>query len=103
MTGGPLFDGSLQLTVRLVGPAADTPGASGGPGASASSVTVTVIGWSAVFSRAPVPLVARTSTSYSLSPPASVGASWFGAATNVSSPVAATIENVAASAPPAIA
>ena len=38
------------------------------PGASASSVTVTVIGWSAVFSRAPVPLVARTTTSYALCP-----------------------------------
>ncbi len=102
MTGGPLFDGSLQLTVRLVGPAAVTPGASGGPGASSSSVTVTVIGWSAVFSRAPAPLVARTSTSYSLSPPASVGASWFGADLNVSSPVAESSENLDWSAPPAI-
>ncbi len=75
MTGGPLFDGSLQLTVRLVGPAAVTPGASGGPGASSSSVTVTVIGWSAVFARAPAPLVARTSTSYALFPPADASSS----------------------------
>ena len=70
MIGGPLFDGSLQLTVRLVGPAADTEGALGAAGGSATSVTVTVIVWSAIFSRAPVPLVACTSTSYALFPSA---------------------------------
>ena len=75
MIGGPLFDGALQLTVRLVGPAADTEGALGAAGGSASSVTITVIGWSAVFSRAPVPLVARTTTSYALFPSASAGSS----------------------------
>ena len=68
-----------------------------------TSVTVTVIGWSAVFTRAPVPLVARTSTSYVLLSSASVGASKFGAAVNVSTPVKGTIENAAWSAPPAIA
>ena len=68
MIGGPLFDGSPQVTVRLVGPAADTEGALGAAGGSASSVTVTVIDWSAVFSRSSVPLVARTTTSYVVVP-----------------------------------
>ena len=63
MIGGPAFDGAAQETFRLVAEADDTEGVAGAPGASpASSVTVTVIVWSAVFSRAPVPLVARTTT-----------------------------------------
>ena len=63
MIGGPAFDGAAQETFTLVTEADDTVGVAGAPGASpASSVTVTVIVWSAVFSRAPVPLVARTTT-----------------------------------------
>ena len=63
MIAGPAFDGAVQDTFRLVAEAVDTEGVAGAPGASpASSVTVTVIVWSAVFSRAPVPLVARTTT-----------------------------------------
>ena len=60
---GPAFAGGAQDTVTLVTPAADTEGAAGTPGASPSaSVTVTVIVWSAVVTRAPAPLVARTTT-----------------------------------------
>ena len=63
MIAGPSFEGAAQVTVTLVTEADDTVGASGTPGASPSTfVTVTVIGWSAVFTRSPVPLVARTST-----------------------------------------
>ena len=63
MIGGPAFDGAAQATVTLLTEADDTVGVAGAPGASpASSVTVTVIVWSAVFSRAPMPLVARTTT-----------------------------------------
>ena len=63
MTAGPAFAGAVQLAVTLLSDAADTAGTGGTPGASpATSVTVTVIVWSAVFSRAPVPLVARTTT-----------------------------------------
>ena len=63
MIGGPAFDGAAQATVTLLTEADDTLGVAGAPGASpATSVTVTVIVWSAVFSRAPVPLLARTTT-----------------------------------------
>ena len=68
MIGGPAFAGAVQAAVTLVTDAADTIGAAGTPGAEvrrrspATSVTVTVIVWSAVFARAPVPLVARTTT-----------------------------------------
>ena len=63
MTGGPAFTGTVQDTATLVTPADATVGATGTPGASPStSVTVTVIVWSAVFSRSSVPLVARTTT-----------------------------------------
>ena len=63
MIAGPAFEGAVQDTFRLVAEAVDTEGVAGAPGASpASSVTVTVIVWSAVFSRTPVPLVARTTT-----------------------------------------
>ena len=63
MTGGPAFAGGSQVTVTLVTPADTTLGTAGAPGASPStSVTVTVIGWSAVFTRASAPLVARTTT-----------------------------------------
>ena len=64
MIGGPSFEGAAQVTVTLVTEADVTVTVIGTPGASpASFVTVTVIGWSAVFTRAPVPLVARTTTS----------------------------------------
>ena len=64
MIGGPAFGGAVQETFRLLAEADDTDGVAGAPGASPSAfVTVTVIGWSAVFSRAPVPLLARTTTS----------------------------------------
>ena len=63
MIGGPAFAGAVQAAVTLVTPAAVTIGAAGTLGASpATSVTVTVIVWSAVFTRSPVPLVARTIT-----------------------------------------
>ena len=63
MIAGPGFAGAAQFTVTLVAEADDTVGGSGTPGASPpTSVTVTVIGWSAVFTRSPVPLVARTTT-----------------------------------------
>ena len=63
MIAGPSFEGAAQVTVTLVTEADVTVGLAGTPGASVStSVTVTVIGWSAVFTRAPVPLVARTTT-----------------------------------------
>ena len=63
MIGGPAFDGAVQATVTLLTEADATVGVAGAPGASpATSVTVTVIVWSAVFNRAPVPLVARTTT-----------------------------------------
>ena len=63
MIGGPAFAGSVQAAVTLVTDADVTAGAAGTPGASpAPSVTVTVIVWSAVFTRVPVPLVARTTT-----------------------------------------
>ena len=104
MIAGPGFAGAAQVTVTLVTEAGVTVGASGTPGASpASFVTVTVIGWSAVFTRASVPLVARTTTSYVLLSSASVASSKFGAAVNVSTPVPATIENFNRSAPPWIA
>ena len=55
--------GAAHVAVTLVTEADDTVGATGTPGASpATSVTVTVIVWSAVFARAPVPLIARTTT-----------------------------------------
>ena len=58
-----MFEGAAQDTVTLVTEADDTVGAAGTPGASPStSVTVTVIVWSAVITRAPAPLVARTTT-----------------------------------------
>ena len=58
-----MFTGGTQDTVTLVTPADDTVGTAGTPGASPStSVTVTVIVCSAVFSRASAPLVARTTT-----------------------------------------
>ena len=63
MIAGPGFAGAAQFTVTLVTEAGVTTGASGTPGASPSTfVTVTAIGWSAVFTRSPVPLVARTTT-----------------------------------------
>ena len=63
MTAGPAFAGAVQLAITLLSDADVTVGTAGTPGASpATSVTVTVIVWSAVFSRAPVPLVARTTT-----------------------------------------
>ena len=63
MIAGPAFAGAVQVAVRLVAEADDTEGEAGTPGASpATSVTVTVIVWSAVFARAPVPLIARTTT-----------------------------------------
>ena len=63
MIGGPAFAGGTQDTVTLVTPADTTLGAAGTPGASPpTSVTVTVIVWSAVFTRASAPLVARTTT-----------------------------------------
>ena len=103
MIAGPGFEGAAQVTVTLVTEADVTVGVAGAPGASpATSVTVTVIVWSAVFSRAPVPLVARTSTTYVLLPPPSVGASKFGADLNVSTPVAASIANVDPSSPGSI-
>ena len=49
-----------------------------------------------------VPSVTSTTTSYTLSAPASVGASQFGALTNVSTPVLELIANFAASAPPSM-
>ena len=48
-------------------------GAEGVPGTSVSSVTVTVIVCVAVNSRVPVPLVASTTTIYSLLPDAFTG------------------------------
>ena len=63
MIRGPAFEGTAQETSTLLTEAGDTTGVAGAPGASpATSVTVTVIVWSAVISRAPVPLVARTTT-----------------------------------------
>ena len=63
MIGGPAFVGAVHVAVTLVTEADDTVGATGTPGASPpTSVTVTVIVWSAVFTRAPVPLIARTTT-----------------------------------------
>ena len=69
---------------------------------SSASVTVTVIVWVAVITRVPVPLVARTVTSWTLSVPESCGSSKSGADLNVSSPVVAPISNRAWSAPPVI-
>ena len=57
--------GADPVTVRLLPEADDTDrvALARAPGASpTTSVTVTVIVWSAVFSRVPVPLVARTTT-----------------------------------------
>ena len=101
-----MFEGSAQVTVRLLDVDPVIVG-SGTPGGSATSVTVTVSVRTALRTRAPVPLVALTVTTYSLFPAAldgsalsaSVGLSWFGAARNVSTP-ASVIENFAASAPP---
>ena len=63
MISGPALSGADQLTFKLVTDAGDTDGASGAPGASvSSSITVTVIVWSAVITRASLPLVARTTT-----------------------------------------
>ena len=104
MIGGPAFAGAAQAAVTLLTDADDTVGAAGTPGASPStSVTVTVIVWSAVFARAPVPLVARTTTTYVLLASSSVASSKFGADLNVSTPLAAPIENFDLSAPPWIA
>ena len=63
MIVGPAFTGGTQDTVTLLTPVDTTVGAAGTPGASPpTSVTVTVIVWSAVFTRSSVPLVARTTT-----------------------------------------
>ena len=63
MIAGPAFAGAVQVAVTLVTEADDTEGATGTPGASPPAfVTAAVIVWSAVFTRAPVPLVARTTT-----------------------------------------
>ena len=105
MIGGPAFAGAAQAAVTLLTDADATVGAAGTPGASSStSVTVTVIVWSAVFSplaraagRPHHHLVRRCSVS------ASVAASKFGADLNVSTPLAAPIENFDLSAPPWIA
>ena len=71
---GPSLSGIVQLTVRLVTDAADTHGASGLPGASRpTSLTVTVIACVAVFTRVSVPLVAVTTTTYSLLPASLAG------------------------------
>ena len=94
--------GADQRTIRLVTDSADTVGASGVPGGSFTSVTVTEIVWSTVFTRPDPPLVARTTTSYTLLRPESCGTSKFGAVLNVSTPVDDTIENNDASAPPSI-
>ena len=60
---GPALAGADQFTVRLDTDAVVTVGAPGLPGASPlTSVTVTVIVCSAVFTRSPMPLVAVTST-----------------------------------------
>ena len=60
---GPALVGADQFTVSLDTDAVVTVGAFGLPGASpATSVTVTVIVWVAVFTRSPMPLVAVTST-----------------------------------------
>ena len=63
MIAGPAFSGADHVTFRLVTEADDTDSADGAAGFSPpTSATVTVIGRVAVFSRAPVPLVASTVT-----------------------------------------
>ena len=61
-----MFVGTLQLTVRLFTVDVETVGAEGLPGASVTSVTVTLSVSLAVNAREPVPPVAVTITIYSL-------------------------------------
>ena len=64
MIAGPVFAGAVQLTVKPPAVMLEIVGADGADGASPPTfVTVTVIVWVAVSSRALVPLVAVTSTS----------------------------------------
>ena len=89
------MSGASQVAVRLVDEpeTASSLGLSGLADCSSASVTVTVIVWSAVITRVPVPLVAWTVTSWTLSVPKSCGSSKFGADLNVSSPVVPSISN----------
>ena len=64
MSGPPFRPGFTQVAVRLVAEpsTAVTVGFAGVSVCSSAFITVTVIVWSAVFTRASVPLVARTTT-----------------------------------------
>ena len=83
-------------------------GRPGAPGGSSSLVTVTTTVCGVVFARSPLPLVALTSSTYSLLPASfagavlstSSGSSWFGAALNASAPVISSRSNSPRSTPP---
>ena len=64
MLGLPVLSGAVQLTDRLslLPSTAETVGAAGAEGGSSTSSTVTVMAWSVVSARAPVPPVAVTVT-----------------------------------------
>ena len=60
----PVLPGAVQVTDRLslLPETAETVGAAGAEGGSSTSFTVTVMAWSVVSARAPVPPVAVTVT-----------------------------------------
>ena len=101
---------SLHVTVRLVGEAGSTVGASGVSGGSSSSPTVTTMVCLELFSRSFWPLTAITTSTYSLLPALfdgvvlslSSGASWFGAVLKLKVPVA-SMANFSLSTPPTMA
>ena len=100
--------GAVHVTRRLVTAVATTVGTAGFAGGSSSSCTVTTTVRDVVLCRSPLPLVALTSSTYSLSPAAfagvvlsaSSGTSWFGAALNASAPVISSSSNSPWSTPP---
>ena len=57
---GPVFEGSVHITDRLVAPVAFTSGSAGTPGGSSTSVTLTV---TALVAERPMPSSAFTMTS----------------------------------------
>ena len=57
---GPVLAGSLQVTVKPLPVTSLNAGASGAPGASITSATVTWTATAAVRARAPIPPVAVT-------------------------------------------
>ena len=105
-----MFAGGVQVTWTLLIETGSTA-AAGGPGGSSTSMTVTRIALSVVRERSPVPLVALTTSTYSLfaasfaglSLARSPGSSQLGACLNANAPLSSSSANRAPSTPLAIA